>query len=190
MPIPDGYNTMPTAYVVGTDDADNNFSSASVSANEDGSALERLEDLKQKQARCVSKAIVAANLTGSTARFTVTGVVMIKSLGLLVTTAIPAGANTLKFQHTPTGGSATDLCAATDTASAALNALFTVDGVKATALVKNSDAGIAVAANGSGIPLILAPGSVSTVFSAGPPATGAGTLFIEYEPLTPGASIS
>jgi hypothetical protein len=189
MPIPDGYNTMPTEHIVGTNDSDNVFQSDQVAANEDGSLLERLEDLKQKQARCVSKALAAADLTGTTARLTVSGVVAIKHLGLLITTAIPAGANTLKLQHTPTDGAATDLCAATDTASAAVNQLFIVDGVKATNLVKTTDAGIGVAAN-EHMPIILSAGAISTVFSAGAPATGAATLFVEYEPLTPGASIS
>jgi hypothetical protein len=106
-----------------------------------------------------------------------------------VSTAIPAGANTLKFQHTPTGGAATDLCGTADTASAALNTLFLVDGVKATGLVKATDPGIGVAAN-EHMPIILAPGVITTVFSAGPPATGAATLFVEYEPLTSGASIT
>lgn len=189
MPIPDGYNTMPTEHIVGTNDNNNVFQSDLVVANPDGSLLERMEDVRQSQWRTVSKALAAANMTGNTARFTVTGVVAIKHLGLLVTTAIPAGANTLKLQHTPTGGSATDLCAVSDVASAAAQQLFLVDGVKATALVKTTDVGIGVAAN-EHMPIILAPGAISTVFSAGPPATGAATLFVEYEPLTPGASIA
>lgn len=189
MPIPDGYNTMPTEHIVGTNDNNNVFQSDQVVANEDGSLLERMEDLKSKQWRGLSKALVAANLTGSTARLTVAGVVAIKHLGLLVTTAIPAGANTLKLTHTPTGGSATDLCAATDTASAGAQQLFLVDGVKATNLVKTTDVGIGVAAN-EHMPIILGPGAISLVFSADPPATGAATLFVEYEPLTAGAAIS
>ena len=189
MAIPDGYNSTPTEQFVGTNDNNNVFVSDLVVANEDGSLLERLEDLKAKQWRGLSKALVAANLTGTATRFTVSGVVAIKHLGMHVSTAIPAGANTLKFQHTPTGGAATDLCGATDTAGAALNTLFLVDGVKATGLVKATDAGIGVAAN-EHMPIILAPGVITTVFSAGPPATGAATLFVEYEPLTSGASIT
>lgn len=189
MAIPDGYNVMPTEHIAGTNDADNVFQSDLIVPNEDGSILERLEDLKQKQWRGLSKALAAAALTGTATRLTVSGAVVIKHLGLLVTTAIPAGANTLKLQHTPTGGSATDLCAATDTASAAVSQLFLVDGVKATALVKTTDVGIGVAAN-EHMPIILGPGAISLVFSAGAPATGAATLFVEYAPLTAGASIT
>ena len=108
---------------------------------------------------------------------------------MLVTTAIPAGANTLKFSFTPTGSTAKDLCAATDTASAGAQQLFIVDGVKATALVKATDVGISVLAN-ENMPIILGPGVIQTIFSAGAPATGAATLFVEYEPLVPGAMIT
>lgn len=188
MPAKDGYNTTPIEDTIGTNDSDNEFDSSAVVANEDGSVYERLEDLKEKAGRCVSLAQAAAALTGTATKFTVTGIVAIKHIGMLVTTAIPAGANTLKLQFTPTGGSATDLCAATDTASAGAQQLFLVDGVKATALVKTTDVGIGVAAN-EHMPIILGPGVIKTVFSAGPPATGAATLFVIYEPLTPGAVI-
>jgi len=189
MAIPDGYNTMPLTHIVGANDNNNEFDSSAVVANGDGSTLERLEDLKEKASRCVSLSQAAAALTGTATKFTVTGIVAIKHIGMLVTTAIPAGANTLKFQFTPTGGNATDLCAATDTAGAAAQQLFLVDGVKATALVKTTDVGIGVAAN-EHMPIILGPGVIKTVFSAGAPATGAATLFVEYEPLVPGAMIS
>lgn len=155
MPIPDGYNSNPSAMPVST-----------------------------------NLNLAAADLTGTVTRFTITGgPVAIKHIGLHVTTALPAGANTLKLSFTPAGGAATDLSAATDTASAALNQLFLVDGVKATALVKTTDAGIGVAAN-EHMPIILAPGVIQTIFSAGPPATGAAVLFVEWEPLVPGAMLS
>ena len=190
MAIPDGYNTMPTEHFVGTNDANNVFASDLVTANEDGSLLERMEDLKQKQWRGLSKALAAAALTGTATQFTITGVVKIVKLGLYISTALPAGANTLKLQHTPTGGAATDLCGATDTASAAVNSIFVVDGVAATGLVKAATAGKVLASEDSHMPIILAPGIITTVFSAGPPATGAAILFVEYEPLTSGASIA
>ena len=188
MSIQDGYNTQPIVGVVGSNDADNEFDSSLVVANENGSVLERVEDLKEHAARCVSLGQVAANLTGTATKFTVTGVVAIKHLGMLVTTAIPAGANTLKFSFTPTGGNATDLSAATDTAGAGAQQLFLVDGVAATGLVKTTAVGIGVAAN-ENMPIILGPGVIRTIFSAGPPATGAATIFVEYEPLIPGAKI-
>jgi hypothetical protein len=175
--------------ILGYNSNNNMFSSENVVANEDGSIIERLEDVRDKMGRCVSIGQAAASLTGTATKFTVTGIVAIKHLGMLVTTAIPAGANTLKFSFTPTGGVATDLSVATDTASAGAQQLFLVDGVKATALVKTTDVGIGVAAN-EHMPIILGPGVIQTIYSAGPPATGAVTLFVEYEPLVPGAVIT
>lgn len=140
--------------------------------------------------RSESLVLAAADLTGTVTRFTITGgPIMVKHMGMLVTTAIPAGANTLKFSFTPTGGSATDLSAATDTASAGAQQLFLLDGVKATALVKTTDIGIGVAAN-EHMPIILGPGVIQTIFSAGPPASGAATLFMEWEPLTPDSAVN
>lgn len=189
MATPDGYNTYPIVGIVGADDNNNDFASTNVVSNEDGSVLERLEDVRDKMPRCVSLGQAAAAMTGTATKITITGAVAIKHLGLMITTVLPAGANTLKFQFTPTGGSATDLCAATDLASAAKGQQFVVDGVKATNLVKATDVGIAVAAN-EHMPILLGPGVITAVYSAGPPATGAGTLFVAYEPLVPGAVIT
>ena len=188
--IPDGYNTMPLEGIIGTNDTDNTFDSSNVVANDDGSLLERVEDLREQMGRCVSLGQAAASLTGTATKFTVTGIVKVTRLGALITTVLPAGANTLKFSFTPTGKTATDLCAATDTASAAAQQLFLVEGVKATVLTKCTDVGIGVLAANANMPLILGPGVIQTIFSAGPPATGAATLFVEYEPLVPGALIT
>ncbi len=78
-------------------------------------------------------ALANTDFTGTVTRWTITGgPIIIRHIGLLITTVLPAGANTLKFSITPTGGGATDLCGATDTASAATAQLFIVDGTKAT----------------------------------------------------------
>lgn len=190
MAIPDGYNVYPSYENLGVNDNNNVFDSSLVVANPDGSLLERAEDLKERVTRCAQVAILAAGLTGTVTRFTIAGgPVIIKHAGLLITTAIPDGANTLKLSVTPTGGVATDLSAATDTAAAALNQLFVLDGVAATGLVKTTAPGVAVAAN-EHMPIILTPGVIQTIFSAGPPATGAATMFVEWEPLVPGATLT
>lgn len=137
-----------------------------------------------------SKTLAAASLTSTATRFTVTGPVRVSLLGIMVTTAIPAGANTLKFQFTPTGGIAADLCAATDTASAGAQQLFLVNGTKATGLVKTTDPGIQAAGQALSMPIILSSGVITSVFSGGPPATGAVTVFILWEPLAKGAKVS
>jgi hypothetical protein len=186
MPFPDGYNC---ELPLGENNSNNSQDTSNVVADENGSVLERQEEIQEKMARCLSLGQAAASLTGTATKFTITGLVEIESLGALVTTAIPAGANTLKFSFTPTGGVATDLSGATDTASASAGQIFNVDGVKATALVKSSDVGISVLAD-SHMPIKLGPGVIRTIYSAGPPATGAVTLFVRYRPLVPGAKIT
>jgi hypothetical protein len=152
-----------------------------------------MNGLEALKATKKTKALAAAAITGTVTCFTITnGPVRVDHLGMLVTTAIPAGANTLKFQHTPTDGSATDLCGTADTASASAMDLFMVDGVKATALAKNADNGISLknAEGATHMPIILSPGVITAVFSGGPPATGAATIFIDFEPMTPTAKVS
>jgi hypothetical protein len=134
---------------------------------------------------CVARKYEAADLTGILSVFTITGgPVKVTNMGVLVTTTIPAGANTITFQFTPTGGSATDLSGATNTASAGAQQLFLVDGVKATAVVKTTDVGIGTAGQALHMPIVLSEGLVTVVFSGGPPATGAVMMFMEFEPLS------
>ena len=63
-----------------------------------------------------------------------------------------------------------------------------VDGVKATNLVVAADPGISIF-SALHMPIVLGPGVIQTIFSAGPPATGAMKLFIDWEPLADGAEI-
>jgi hypothetical protein len=136
---------------------------------------------------CVSKALEAASFTGTVTLFTITGgPIKIWNMGLVLTTALPAGANTLQFSITPAGGSATDLSGATDTASGAIMQLYMFDGAKATGPIKTTDAGILAAGQTlvDSMPIVVSQGVISAVFSGGPPATGAGLFFMEYTPLT------
>lgn len=135
---------------------------------------------------CIGKNVSADLLTSTLGLFVVTGgPIRVHSIGFMVTTALPAGANTLKFQHTPSGGSATDISAATDTASGGAQQMYIMDGAKATALLKTTDVGIL--ADGQTLNMeniILSAGHIKAVFSGGPPATGAGLFFMEYSPLS------
>ena len=152
--------------------------------------------LSASRKKVVVDDLVAADITGTATRFTITGgPIRVLSLGAWVSTAIPAGANTLQFGYTPAGGGgANTLSGATDTASAAADQLFMLDGVKATGPIKTTDVG--VLAGGQLLTstpvqgIILAPGIVTTIFSAGPPATGAMTVFMEYEPMSPSAAVA
>lgn len=144
--------------------------------------------------RTLSQKLTAAELVGSTttapARFVIhNGPIEVKYLGILVETAIPAGANTLKFRFTPEGGSQTDLCSATDTASASAQQLFLVNGVKATGLIKTTDLGVLAAGQSMYVPFYLGTGSIYLVFSGSAPATGLVKLFMSYYPLAADAIV-
>jgi hypothetical protein len=139
--------------------------------------------------RVISQKLTAAELVGSTttapARFVIhNGPIEVKYLGILVETAIPAGANTLKFRFTPAGGSQTDICGATDTASAGAQQIFLVNGVKATGLLKSTEVGIVTSAQTQYLPFYLGNGSIYLVFSGSAPATGLVKLFMCYYPLS------
>ena len=145
----------------------------------------KLEMAAKFYGHCVARTVEAAGITGTFSVFTITGgPITIFNLGVWVSTAIPSGANTLKFQLTAAGGSAIDLCGATDTASAGLNQLFVVNGTKGTALVKTTDVGQLMAGQTltSTMPIMVVPGVIKAVFSGGPPATGAIQIFMEYAP--------
>ena len=73
-----------------------------------------------------SKTIEVNVMYATNTKFKVDGPIEVKYLGFLVTTAIPAGANTLKFRFTSLGGTVQDLCGVTDTASASKMQLFLV----------------------------------------------------------------
>ena len=152
--------------------------------------------LSGSRKKVISDDLAAADITGTATRFTITGgPIRVLSLGAWVSTTIPAGANTLQFGYTPAGGGgANTLSGAVDTASAVADQLFLLDGVKATAPVAATDPGVLaggqllVSTPIQGV--ILAPGVIQTIFSAGPPATGAMTVFMEYEPMTPTAAVA
>lgn len=152
--------------------------------------------LSASRKKVIADDLVAANITGTATRFTITGgLIRVLSLGVWVSTAIPAGANTLQFGYTPAGGGgANTLSGATDTASAAADQLFLLDGTKATGPIKTTDVGVLAAGQLlTSTPIqgvILAPGIITTIFSAGPPATGAITVFMEYEPMTASAAVA
>lgn len=136
-------------------------------------------------------ALAAGDFTGTVTRFTVaSGPILVRNLGLLVTTALSAGANTLRLSYTPTGGAATNLTGTADTDAAGVQQLFVMNGVKNAGLVKCTDAGIATSADMDNMPIILGSGIIQTIFSAGAPALGAGTFYIQWEPLNVAAAVT
>ncbi len=178
-------NTM-ERHVIGSK-ADTAVKAASATA----SMIAYLKGIISGTRKCNLVTLANTDMTGTVTRFTITnGPVKVYTLGQLITTVLPAGANTLKYSFTPTGGVATDLCGATDTASAAAQTLFIVDGTKATGLVKNTDNGIIAAGQAEHMPIILSSGIIQTIYSAGAPASGAAVTFIEWEPCNTAALVA
>lgn len=56
-------------------------------------------------------------------------------------------------------------------------------------LVKATDPGIGVFAN-EHMPIVLSTGVIQTIFSAGAPASGAATVYLEWEPLTSNSNVA
>lgn len=138
-----------------------------------------------------SVVLASSDLTGSPTRFTIAnGPIRVKSLAMLMTTGHSAVGNTCKFQFTPTGGAATDLCGATDLNNAGAQQLFNVDGTKATALVKTTDVGILAAGQKQTSDIVLGSGVITQVFSAGPPVAGAAVVTLEWVPQNILATVS
>lgn len=141
--------------------------------------------------RVASVNLANTDLTGTVTRFTVAGSpIVVEHLFLYITSALPAGANTLKLSFTPTGGGATDLSGTTDTASGGQGQIYVMDGVKVTGPVKTGDVGIMLRAAETAMPVILGTGVIQTIFSAGPPASGAAILYLIYKPLAINGTVS
>jgi hypothetical protein len=139
------------------------------------------------QAAQVSKGVkktISSIVTGNL--FTVAGAVKVTSIVGVITTGIQATANATKLQFTPTGGSATDLCATLDITGSAIRKIFYITGTKADALAVSTDAGICIAPLASS--LVLGPGILSINCAA--TSTGVIDWYIRYEPLSSTSSIS
>lgn len=126
------------------------------------------------------------SFASKTGVFTVTGLVRLWVLAAKVTTVVQTQACNTKFTFTPTGGSATDLCAVADITATAVGKCLWLDGVKATALQISTDAGITIASGGH-MPIIISAGTINLSCSA--TNTGTADVICAYEPLTDGAAV-
>lgn len=122
--------------------------------------------------------------TASLGIFQVIGKVRIKALYAEVTTAIQAQANNVNFTHTPTGGSATDMCAVVDSNGAAIGRMVNVIGTTAaTAAIL----GAAGASPSMVTPWILNAGTIK--FKCAASNTGAVKYGVIWEPMEAGANL-
>lgn len=182
---------------IGVDDAANLGTTANVTADADGTILERLEQLDvDTSARVSSGEATAATvlttiLNGNNNIFTISGTVKIIEIVGIVTTEIEGKACEINYNMDPTSP-AGDTVFGTDGTALEINgdtvgALYTWDGVIANDLTA-TDNGVAL---GMPAPTLIVPaGSLELAAVVSTSATGAITFTVRYKPLTPGATIT
>jgi hypothetical protein len=122
--------------------------------------------------------------TATGALFTITGTIKVFDVEGEVTTAVAASTNNLKYVHTPTIGSATDICAVTDFNAAAVGTHMNITGTFATAMVKSANG----AHVGQAAATVLTAGTLG--LSASASTTGATKQTLVWEPLTADGSVT
>jgi hypothetical protein len=168
---------------IGANNANNAYDSSTVVSNADGSVLERQEYTQTLTTRGAVKSIASittANL------FTVSGgTVKVMNIVGYITTACEAAGNNTKLVMTPTGGTATDVCAVLDLNAAGQYGLLTITGTFANAMALTATAGVKAGVQAA--PFITTPGTLS-INCAGT-TTGAIDWYIEYMPMDVDAKI-
>ncbi len=200
---------------IGADSANNTAATTLVARNEDGSILERLEDIManlvgtagvvafpaavapanavsmaevlratyNQASRGISKSVTSL-ATGNL--FTVAGgMAKIMNITGYITTAGQALANNVKLVYTPTGGTATDVCAVLDLNAAGQYGILNITGTFANALQLTATAGIKAGIQAA--PFLVSPGVLSMNCSAS--TTGAIDWYIEYMPMDLDATV-
>jgi hypothetical protein len=133
--------------------------------------------------------------TGSSALFTVSGgLVLVTSLVGIVTTVQGATANSFNLQHTPSGGSAADISAATVCTSDAVGTIYTITGVAADLLSAQKVTGTEVPTvtfglNQVGCKGIYLPAGSLTLKASGN-NTGATKWTLTYVAIDDGAAVA
>lgn len=175
--------------LIGGDNANNSTSTSAVTANADGSVLERLEHLLQTMERNASTTTAAVMVTGTTI-FTVAGApILITELVSHCVTVCDGTASTLQWSADGTVGGAV-----TFTAASASLASFAAGGFVAcnfTALSTAPDLTVASVGLASvktrGV--IVMPGIITTTIGVGS-TTGTFNHYMRYQPLGLGVTVT
>jgi len=185
--------------ILGYNSADNKYDSSSVVANADGSVIERQEAIKAQLAtidtavsaggtRLVSKALTTT-ANGATTIFNYTGCVKITAIFGVVTTIMENKTQNTKLSITPDSLAAYDICANKDIDTFAVGSLISITGTAANAAVATTAVGtLAPVQDGAVIATCITSGIITT--TAGAANTGAITWYVQYEPLSAGATIT
>lgn len=175
--------------MIGSNDADNVYSSSLVAANETGSIFERLQYQKEQSDRSVVSG--AALLTTGMTVFTIAGgPIHIFALLSICMVGSDSTAATLQWSADGTAGSATTFTAAS--ASRANQAAGDMIICNFTALSTAPD----LVANGVGLGpvltrgVIVPAGIITTTVGSGPTITGTYKHYMRYRPLGTGISVT
>lgn len=180
---------------VGTNDADNSFSSTTVVANRDGSVLERSEhtiDQVSATYMMLEKAVVNTPQTlssGATIFTIANGPIAISALMCYCTSNENSGgaATTVQWSHDPTDGAATTFSGASGSVASAVAGTTVV--LQGTALTTAPTVTINGAVLGQTREIILQPGTITTTVASGP-STASFRHYLRYRPLHPLSTVS
>lgn len=178
-----GKTFYPQDYLLGANSADNPADTSAVTANADGSLLERLEFLQQQAAGRTAQTTAAAVMVTGTTIFTVAGgPILITELLSLCITANDATASTLQWSADGTVGAATTFTGATASLASAIAGTMAVCNFTATTTAPDLiTAGVGLASvKTRGI--IVPAGIITTTIGVGS-TTGTWKHFMRYSPL-------
>ncbi len=180
--------------VLGSDSANNQFASTNVVSNADGSILERLEYIQASMnavanAPGVVSKVLATTANGSTTLFNYTGIIRIKSIIGVITTIMENKAQNMKLSVVPDALGAYDICANKDIDTFAVGSLLSITGTAANPMVSTTAVGgIAPGQANNVIASCIATGIIKVV--AGAANTGAITWYVNWEPISAGATLT
>lgn len=176
--------------VLGSNSADNQFTSELVIANEDGSVLERLEYLQAGgKNNNLTKKVLTTTANGDTTLFNYTGAVRIKAIFGVVTTVMQNKVQNIKLAITPDALVAYDICANKDIDTFAVGSLISITGTAANAAIATTAVGTLAPFQASDIIATCITSGIIKVVS-GAANTGAITWYVQWEPLSAGATLT
>jgi len=179
--------------ILGADSASNDFASTNVVADADGSMIERQEYMQGKidvitVPQLVSK-VLTTTANGATTLFNYTGNVKITAIYGVITKIMENKTQNTKLSITADSLAAVDICANKDIDTFAVGSLISITGTVANAAVSTTAVGVlGPVQDGAVIATSITSGIITT--TAGAANTGAITWYIQYEPLTSGATIT
>ena len=177
--------------ILGYNSDNNRFVSDLVVENENGSMIERQEFMQgvlTSTNRLASKALTTT-ASGATTLFNYTGNIRIKAIFGVVTTIMETKTQNTKLSIKPDALVAYDICANKDITAFAVGSLISITGTAANAALSTTAVGTLAPFQASDVIATCITGGIITT-TAGAANTGAITWYVQYEPLSEGATVT